>query len=199
MRLPEIRHNLRMITDVCKKDVDGLARDAKASDERKRYIEQEDILLRKRLDEEAQRTLDSSLIRLQYLIWLLILVILRLQQVHLVADELVVRSKELSSAEDASLEAFSPIFSKLVEQYPREFDLYHLDELVVAAITPLVRLPHIRHWEDSDHHFTVSTPSRPVESSGRSLCVYHNIPVMGPSSENKRRRREVRSARDRFL
>ena len=158
-----------MITDVCKKDVDGLARDAKASDERKRYIEQEDILLRKRIDEEAQRTLDSSLICLQCLIRLLILVILRLQQVHLVADELVVRSKELSSAEDASLEAFSPIFRKLLEQFPREFDLYHLDELVVAAITPLVRPRHICHWENSDHHFTVSTHSRRVESSGRPL------------------------------
>jgi hypothetical protein len=60
MRLPEIRHNLRLITDVCKKDVDDFARDAKASDERKRYIEQEDILLRKKIIEEAQRTLGSS-------------------------------------------------------------------------------------------------------------------------------------------
>jgi hypothetical protein len=39
----------------------------------------------------------------------------------------VIHSKELSSAEDASL-----------EQFPEEFDLYRLDELVIAAVAPLV-------------------------------------------------------------
>jgi tuftelin-interacting protein 11 len=138
MRLPEIRHNLRLITNACQKDVDDFARDAKASDERKRYIEQEDILLRKKINEEAQRTLDSSL-HAQSLT-LPLLVISRLQQVHLVADEIVTHSKELLSTEDASLESFSPLFSKLLEQCPGEFDLYHLDELVIAAIAPLVRI-----------------------------------------------------------
>lgn len=57
MRLPEVRHNLRLITEACKGDLDGLAREARALEERKKWVQQEDERLRKRVDEEAQRKL----------------------------------------------------------------------------------------------------------------------------------------------
>jgi tuftelin-interacting protein 11 len=63
-----------------------------------------------------------------------------LQQVHLVADEISNQSKDLVSADEASLEPFSPHFSKLLDHYLREFDKYRLDEIVVAAIAPVVRI-----------------------------------------------------------
>lgn len=55
MRLPEVRHNLRLITEACKGDLDGLAREARALEERKKWIKQEDARLRKKVEEEAER------------------------------------------------------------------------------------------------------------------------------------------------
>jgi tuftelin-interacting protein 11 len=68
-------------------------------------------------------------------------VISRLQQVHLVIDDINMQAKELASVYEATLEPFSPLFYKLLEQFSREFDRYRLDEIVVAAIAPLVIPP----------------------------------------------------------
>ena len=65
-------------------------------------------------------------------------VISRLQQVSLVVDEINTKSRELASLYEATLDDFSPLFSKLL-LFPTEFDMYRLDEIVVAAIAPTVR------------------------------------------------------------
>ena len=65
-------------------------------------------------------------------------VISRIQQIHLVVDDINIQAKDLASVYEASLDPFSPHFSKLLVQFPSEFDRYHLDEIVVAAIAPLV-------------------------------------------------------------
>ena len=65
-------------------------------------------------------------------------VISRLQQVSLVVDEINTKSRELASVYEATLDDFSPLFSKLL-QFHTEFDRYRLDEIVVAAIAPIVR------------------------------------------------------------
>jgi tuftelin-interacting protein 11 len=54
-RIPEVRHNIRLIADVCKSDLDGLAREAKALTERKKWISTEDTRLRKKVEDEAER------------------------------------------------------------------------------------------------------------------------------------------------
>ncbi|KAJ7056581.1 GC-rich sequence DNA-binding factor-like protein-domain-containing protein [Mycena amicta] len=119
-RIPEVRHNIRLIADTCKTDLDGLAREAKALDERKRFVAREDLRLRKKVEEEAE-------------------LIARLQQVQIVAQDIDAKSKELASVYEASLEDFSPLFYKLLEQFSRELEKYRLDEIIVAAIAPLVR------------------------------------------------------------
>jgi len=55
-RIPEVRHNIKLITDACKSDLDGLAREAKALQERKKFIVLEDLRLRKKVEAEAERT-----------------------------------------------------------------------------------------------------------------------------------------------
>ena len=67
-----------------------------------------------------------------------LLVILRMQQINLVANDINSQAKELASAYEISLDPFSPLFSHLLVQFPSEFDKYRLDEIVVAAIAPLV-------------------------------------------------------------
>jgi len=53
-KIPEVRHNLRLITDACKGDLDGLAREAKTLEERKNWLVSEDIRLSKKVAEEAE-------------------------------------------------------------------------------------------------------------------------------------------------
>ncbi|KAJ7210525.1 GC-rich sequence DNA-binding factor-like protein-domain-containing protein [Mycena pura] len=119
-RIPEVRHNIRLIADACKSDLDGLAREAKALDEQKKFVAREDARLRKKIQEEAE-------------------LIARLQQVQIVANDIDSKAKELASEYEVSLEEFSPLFYKLVDQFSSEFEKYRLDEIVVAAIAPLVR------------------------------------------------------------
>ena len=66
------------------------------------------------------------------------LVIARLQKVQIVASEIDGKAKEISSDYDASLDQFSPLFYRLTRDFETEFDRYQLDEVAVAAITPLV-------------------------------------------------------------
>ena len=56
MRIPEVRHNLRLIVDAAKSDLDGLTREAKALEARKKWIHDEDARLRRKISEEADRT-----------------------------------------------------------------------------------------------------------------------------------------------
>jgi len=66
-------------------------------------------------------------------------VISRLQNVHLIVDDIKTRSEQSSGDYEPSLEAFSPPIERLLTEFAQEYDQYHLDEIVVAAITPVVR------------------------------------------------------------
>ena len=55
MRIPEVRHNLRLIAETCKADVDGLAKEAKSIVDRKKWVQSEDPRLRKKVENEAER------------------------------------------------------------------------------------------------------------------------------------------------
>ena len=66
------------------------------------------------------------------------LVIARLQQIHLVVDDINSEAKRLSASYEPALDPFSPSFDKLLGQFADDFDRYRLDEVVVAAISPVV-------------------------------------------------------------
>jgi tuftelin-interacting protein 11 len=48
-------------------------------------------------------------------------------------------AKELSSLYEISLLPFDPHFQQLIHNYSTEYEKYRLDEVVVAAIAPVVR------------------------------------------------------------
>jgi tuftelin-interacting protein 11 len=136
-RIPEVRHNVRLIADACKSDLDGLAREAKTLQERNKFATVEDVRLRKKVNDEAQRKL-LSFIKFQVTDSLFV-VIARLQQVQLLANDINTTTKELTSVYEVSLEPFSPHFQKLISEYSYEYEKYRLDEIVVAAIAPVIR------------------------------------------------------------
>ena len=65
-------------------------------------------------------------------------VIARMQQMNIVVDEINTQSREAASMYEASLEPFSAGFDKLLGQHAKEFDRYRLDEVMIAAIAPVV-------------------------------------------------------------
>ena len=65
-------------------------------------------------------------------------VIARMQQMNVVVEEINAQARESASTYEASLEPFSAGFDKLLGQHAKEFDRYRLDEVVVAAIAPVV-------------------------------------------------------------
>ncbi|TDL21778.1 TFP11-domain-containing protein [Rickenella mellea] len=120
-RIPEVRHNLRLIAESCKGDLDGLAKEAKALEGRRKWARDEDLRLRRRVDEEAD-------------------LIKRLQAIHLVIEDVSSKANGLATSDyEPSLESFTPPITTLLTTYPTEYDRYRLDEIVVAAIAPIMR------------------------------------------------------------
>lgn len=112
-----------------------------------------------------------------------IIVISRLQQVHLVVDDINNQARDLASVYEATLEPFSPHFYKLVEQFSREFDRYRLDEIVVAAIAPIVRLASFSNHAAAPNflfYFLISqfrrmvTQWNPLEEPAAFLSTFRN-------------------------
>ena len=136
-RIPEVRHNVRLILDVCKSDLDGLAREARVLQDRRKFVTNEDSRLRQRVNSEAECKRLSHLPCCSMLIFPV--VISRLQQIQIIATNIDATAKELSSVYEISLEPFEPHFQKLLSEYASEFEKYNLDEIAVGAIAPLVR------------------------------------------------------------
>ena len=121
--------------------------------------------------------------------------IARLQQVHLVVDDINSQAKQMKSSYEVSLEPFSASFETLIGLYPTEFDRYRLDEIVVAAIAPVVRIvitvhvyqsPNV-YWSDAGE-----THAGAMAAFGRSLRARVQLQVMAQGSEDDRARRTVR-------
>ncbi|KAG8976662.1 hypothetical protein FRB90_009094, partial [Tulasnella sp. 427] len=119
-RLPELRHNLRLIVDMAKGDLDGLAREAKALQDRKRWVRDEDARLRKAVVDEAE-------------------LIQRLQKIHIIVDDIDAKAKEAAGLYEPSLQPFVPAVTTLVHDYSPEYDKYNLDDIVIAAVAPVMR------------------------------------------------------------
>ena len=54
-RIPEVRHNLRLVVESTKGDLESLAREAKTLEARKKHLREEDARLRKKVKDEADR------------------------------------------------------------------------------------------------------------------------------------------------
>jgi tuftelin-interacting protein 11 len=54
--IPEVRHNVRLIAEAAARDLEGLAREAKEIQKRRQTVQGEEARLRKKVNEEAERT-----------------------------------------------------------------------------------------------------------------------------------------------
>ena len=107
------------------------------------------------------------------------LVIARLQQIHLVVDDINSEAKRLSASYEPTLDPFSPSFDKLLGQFAGDFDRYHLDEIFVAAISPIVSNPLNKRIP----FLTAKTApplARDLEPTGRSIMAGADAPSLAP-------------------
>ena len=57
-------------------------------------------------------------------------------------DDINSKVKEVASSDyEPTLETFSSLIEKLLVNFSPEYDHYHLDEIVVAAVAPTVSFP----------------------------------------------------------
>ena len=56
-------------------------------------------------------------------------------------DDINSEAKKLSASYEPTLDPFAPSFDKLLGQFAGDFDRYRLDEVVVAALSPIVSVP----------------------------------------------------------
>lgn len=63
----------------------------------------------------------------------------RLQKVHIIVDDINAKAKEASGLYEPTLQPFSPPVTSLIHDYSPEYEKYNLDDIVIAAIAPVVR------------------------------------------------------------
>lgn len=115
----------------------------------------------------------------------LTLVIARLQQIHLVIDDIHSEATQLSASYEPTLDPFSPSFHKLLGQFASDFDRYRLDEVVVAAISPVVSALGIYSFFLAFLTIRIAPPiACDLEPTGRSIVADANVPPMAPRSQN---------------
>lgn len=55
MQLPELRHNLRLVAEAARGDVEGLAKEGRAVNERRKWAVREEEVARKRVEDASTR------------------------------------------------------------------------------------------------------------------------------------------------
>ena len=119
-RIPELRHNLKIIVDESRGQLEGIAKEGRViQDRRKALLEQEKMIV---------KTVDSDLFRIE-----------RLKKIEEIADSLNNAAKEASILSNPIIDLFTEPILYLISTYPDEYKQYKLDELVIGAITPTVK------------------------------------------------------------
>jgi len=129
-QLPELRHNLRLIVDIAKGDVEALAREGKSVNERRKWAVREEQLARAKIDETEKR-------------------INRLTKVQELVKTISTLAAQQSAQEHPSLAPLADSFNSLLNEYSAEYASEQLDEVVVGAIAQVMRRP-FSDWEPFD-------------------------------------------------
>ncbi|KAK8843422.1 hypothetical protein IAR55_007079 [Kwoniella newhampshirensis] len=119
-RLPELRHNLRLILDVAKGEVEGLAREGKSVNERRRWALREEQISRQQVEDTERR-------------------IGRIKQVQTLVGQITKIAAEQATSASPSLLPLSDSFKTLMTDFKDEYKLYALDDVIVGAISQVLR------------------------------------------------------------
>ena len=139
MQLPELRHNLRLVAEGARGDVDGLAKEGRRVNERRRWAVREEQIARKRVDDAS-----ASEFRLPTPLWhhtdrLTLPEIARLERINDIIADISQRATEEAMKANPKLQSLASGFDTLLDEYKAEYAALALDEVVVGAISQVVR------------------------------------------------------------
>lgn len=126
-KLPELRHNLRLILDVAKGDVNNLVKEGKSINERRQWSTRD--------EERANKKSESS-----------IKDITRFEQLRAIIKDVSTATMEDSKRQDGFLKNLEQPFTKLTLDYPDEYKSLGLDDVVVGSIDQVLR-PAFSNWD----------------------------------------------------
>ncbi|GAA5970505.1 hypothetical protein JCM21900_003885 [Sporobolomyces salmonicolor] len=131
-RLPELRHNLTLLTSTLSSSLRSLAKEGAGVVQRRQYLAAEEARVRKAV--EAQEARIRSLEGVMSVVG-------RIRERETEALELVLAMEAQGREEEGSkaLDGFADDFDELLGGFPGEYEELRLDEVVVGAITPICR------------------------------------------------------------
>ncbi len=118
-RLPELRHNLRLIRDGNKRDLQALAREAASLRDQQKWA--------KREAEEERRKLAIEEAQLK-----------QTERVLQIVKEIEAIGKKAQVDASVTLDAFDEVVGRLQSSFAAEIVTFNLDEALVGAIVPVV-------------------------------------------------------------
>ena len=131
MQLPELRHNLRLVADGAKGDVEGLAREGRRVNERRRLSIREEQIARKKVEDATASELYIDKADLE---------IARLERIQDIVAFISQRATEEATKPAPSFSSLASGFDTLLDEYKAEYAALALDEVVVGAIGQVVSI-----------------------------------------------------------
>ncbi|CAG8583192.1 422_t:CDS:10 [Cetraspora pellucida] len=126
-RLPELRHNLRLIVDMSKSDLEHYTRERRIQNERAKALEKDLDRVSALIEDENGR-------------------INRLNDIMSIVKECNRLLTLTISSNSPSLQLFMDPFEKLQTKYQYEYTLYGLDTAVVAIVAPVFK-QYMTFWD----------------------------------------------------
>ncbi|KAF0391080.1 TFP11-domain-containing protein [Gigaspora margarita] len=126
-RLPELRHNLRLIVDMSKADLEHFTREKRIQNERTKALKRDVDRVTALIEDEAGR-------------------INRLNDIMSIVNECNRLLTLAISSNSPSLQLFMEPFEKLQTKYQDEYELYELDTAVIAIVAPVFK-QYMTFWD----------------------------------------------------
>jgi len=126
------------LIDMAEVELDGLAREGAALDERGKYLTAEGKRLGSVIRQEAE-------------------LIARLSRIRIVVDQIADDAKQIASTYEPSLDPFEQSFATLLNDFSTDFEKFELDEVVIGAMTPVIRRL-AANWDPLTDPETLSQP-----------------------------------------
>ncbi|KAM0788473.1 hypothetical protein ACM66B_001606 [Microbotryomycetes sp. NB124-2] len=129
-RLPELRHNLTLLTSTFSSTLGALAREGKGVEERRKHLLAEEQRIKAAVAHQ-----DQSISQLKGIMD----VISRVKQTEKEVGQILSTVGASDAGPRAVLSPFNDHFDELLGQFPQEYKTMRLDDVVVGAIAPICR------------------------------------------------------------
>ncbi|KAK4053442.1 hypothetical protein OIV83_001608 [Microbotryomycetes sp. JL201] len=129
-RLPELRHNLTLLTSTFSSTLNALAREGKGVEERRNHLLSEEQRIKSAVAQQEQ-----SISQLKGVMD----VISKIKQIGTEVGEFLTTLGAKEAGPKALLTPFNDHFDELLGRYPDEYKTMRLDDAVVGAIAPICR------------------------------------------------------------